>query len=253
MQDIRQKLLATFQVEHRDHVDQIRSLLAMIAKTGGQPAEAQLEEAFRRAHTLKGAARVVELRSVEGIAHRLETLFAQVRQGTLPLSKEVVDLVQSALDAIEDCVAGPGENRSKAAFGSVIQAIEQLLGIQPEAGEAAVSETPAPVPAFQPLDTVRVNAQNFDGLLRSAVELLAESQRQGQVTIQLNAIARQIAGVEKEAEAALRVSGRMQRPAEAARESSGTVSRLGWLEREARSVSMQVSAVAAYSSAAHGP
>ena len=104
-------------------------------------------------------------------------------------------------------------------------------------------KSPAPVPAFQPLDTVRVNAQNFDGLLRSAVELLAESQRQSQVTVQLNAIARQIAGVEKEAESALRVSGRMPRPAEAAREFSGIVSRLGWLEREARSVSMQVSAV----------
>ena len=57
-------------------------------------------------HTLKGAARVVELRSVEGLAHRLETLFAQVRQGALPLDKDAVDLVERALDAMEDCVAG---------------------------------------------------------------------------------------------------------------------------------------------------
>jgi two-component system chemotaxis sensor kinase CheA len=241
VQDIRQKLLATFQVEQRDHVEQIRSLLAMIAKTSGQPAQAQLDEAFRRAHTLKGAAHVVELRSVEGLAHRLETLFAQVRQGTLSLNKDIVDLVQRALDAIEDCVAGPGERGPATAFGSVLQAIEQVLGIQPEAAEASVPD--APLLAFQPLDTVRINTQNFDGLLRSAVELLAESQRQSQATVQLKAIASQAAGVEREAENIRRVFARLPRTAEATREFSGIVSRLDWLEREARAVSMQVSTV----------
>ena len=43
MKDIRQKLLATFQIEHRDHVEQIRSLLAMIGKTAVEPAGAELE------------------------------------------------------------------------------------------------------------------------------------------------------------------------------------------------------------------
>src|SRR5260370_14087961 len=112
MKDIRQKLLATFQVEHRDHVEQIRSLLAMIEKTSGQPASAELEEAFRRAHSLKGAARAVDLRPVEGLAHRLETLFSRVRQGVLLLNKEVASVVQQALDASEDCVAALGANRA---------------------------------------------------------------------------------------------------------------------------------------------
>jgi len=184
VQDIRQKLLATFQVEHRDHVDHIRSLLALIASTGGQPAEAHLEEVFRRAHTLKGAARVVELRSVEQLAHRLETLFARIRQGTMPLTKEVIDLVQRALDTAEDSVTD-----SATPLHPVLQAIDQTLGLESPPPPVAA---PEPVPAFQPLETVRINASNFDGLLRSAVELLAESQRQGQVTDELKSIARQI-------------------------------------------------------------
>ena len=85
MKDIREKLLATFQIEHRDHVEQIRSLLAMIEKTAVEPGGPQLEEAFRRAHSLKGAARAVDLHPVEGLAHRLETLFSRVRQGVLLL------------------------------------------------------------------------------------------------------------------------------------------------------------------------
>jgi chemotaxis protein histidine kinase CheA len=100
LKDIRRKLLATFQIEHREHLEQIRSLLAMAAATDGHTAGSELEEAFRRAHSLKGAARAVDLQPVEGLAHRLETLFSRVRQGTLILDKEVTAVVQrSAADA----------------------------------------------------------------------------------------------------------------------------------------------------------
>jgi len=184
VQDIRQKLLATFQVEHRDHVDHIRSLLALIASTTGQPAEAHLEEVFRRAHTLKGAARVVELHAVEQLAHRLETLFARVRQGVMPLTKDVIDLVQRALDTAEDSVTD-----SAAPLQPVLQAIDRTLGLETEPPPAPA---PVPVPVFQPLETVRINTSNFDGLLRSAVELLTESQRQGQITDELKSVSRQI-------------------------------------------------------------
>jgi two-component system chemotaxis sensor kinase CheA len=198
--DIRQKLLATFQVEHRDHVEQIRSLLAMIGKTSGQPASAELDEAFRRAHSLKGAARAVDLRPVEGLAHRLETLFARVRQGALPFDANVAGVVSQALDASEDCVIALGDDRPTPNFSSALQAIERILGVEPEVSDRADGEPAEPTPSFRPLETVRVTMQNFDGLLRSAGGLLAESQRQSQVTAQLNLISRQIAGMEKEVE-----------------------------------------------------
>jgi two-component system chemotaxis sensor kinase CheA len=130
---------------------------------------------------------VVELHSVEQLAHRLETLFYRIRQGSMPLTKELIDLVQRALDIAEDSVTD-----SATPFHPILQAIDQALGIEtpPEPAPA-----PAPVPAFQPLETVRINAGNFDGLLRSAVELLTESQRQGQVTAELKAICSQISAI----------------------------------------------------------
>jgi two-component system chemotaxis sensor kinase CheA len=198
--DFRQKLLATFQIEHRDHVEQIRSLLAMIEKTSGQPASAELDEVFRRAHSLKGAARAVDLRPVEGLAHRLETLFSRVRQGALPFDEHVAAVVSRALDASEDCVTALGDNRPPPDFGPALHAIEQVLGIEPEGSDRPNPEPAEPTAVFQPLETVRVTMQNFDGLLRSAGGLLAESRRQNQVSAQLNGIARQIARMEKEAE-----------------------------------------------------
>ena len=132
MKEIRKKLLATFQIEHRDHVEQIRSLLAMIENTAGQPKGAELDEAFRRVHSLKGAARAVDLQPVEGLAHRLETLFSRVRQGLLPLDKSVSGVVQQALDASEDCVMALGDNRPAPGFQPALHALELVLKMEPD-------------------------------------------------------------------------------------------------------------------------
>ncbi len=169
----------------------------MIEKTSGQPAGAELDEAFRRAHSLKGAARAVDLRPVEGLAHRLETLFSRVRQGELPFDGNVAGVVSQALDASEDCVSALGENRVTPDFGPALHAIERILGMEPDRPGPEPTES---TPVFQPLATVRVTMRNFDGLLRSAGGLLAESQRQGHVTAQLNGIARKLSEMEKETE-----------------------------------------------------
>jgi two-component system chemotaxis sensor kinase CheA len=242
LKDIRQKLLATFQIEHRDHVEQIRSLLAMIGKTAVQPAGAELEEAFRRAHSLKGAARAVDLHPVEGLAHRLETLFSRVRQGVLLLDTNVAGVVQQVLDASEDCVTALGENRQAPGFASALQAIERLLGIEPEAAGAAEPRSEPSVPAFQPLETVRITARNFDGLLRSAGGLLAESQRQNQVTEQLNGIANQLACMEKEAECARRAAAQPLRSQDAGSEFSRLRVFLDSMAQQVRSLSKQARA-----------
>ena len=243
LKDLRQKLLATFQVEHRDHVGQIRSLLAMLEHTGKQAAGGELEEAFRRAHSLKGAARAVDLHPVEGLAHRLETLFSRVRQGVLPLDQEVSGVVQQVLDASEDCVAALGENRPTPGFGPALQAIERVLGMEPEPVAAAEKEPRVSVPAFQPLDSMRVSAQNFDGLLQSAGGLLAESHRQNQVTEQVEQLARRIADMEMQAERTRQAAAPSLRWLREQRKFSRVNVFLDSLDQQVRSLSKQAGAL----------
>ncbi len=142
MKDIRQRLLDTFQIEHGDHIEQIRSFLATIDSEPVPPASTELEEAFRRAHSLKGAARAVDLNAVEGLAHRLETLFSRVRQGVLLLDRNVASVAQQVLDASEDCVAGLADNRFVPGFESSLRAIEQVLGMKSEPSAAPVISRP---------------------------------------------------------------------------------------------------------------
>jgi two-component system chemotaxis sensor kinase CheA len=55
---------------------------------------------FREVHTLKGSAAVVGFDEVSGCAHRLEQRLEPLRQGSAPVSSEMVDVLLQALDEL---------------------------------------------------------------------------------------------------------------------------------------------------------
>ena len=124
MTDIRKQLLAAFEAEHREHLDAIRFALDHAGR-----GEIDLTDVFRRAHSLKGAARAVDLPSVEEVAHQLEALFSAVLEGQQSLDAPTIATVRRDLDTIEDLVADV---------------------LRPPAARAQVP--PAPTPATAPRD-----------------------------------------------------------------------------------------------------
>jgi len=191
LNDLQQKLLATFQGECGDHLRQIRALLPELERD----AAGNLDEVFRRAHSLKGAARAVDLQFIERLAHRLETLFSRMREGRMRLEGELAGIVHRALDAIEDWVAALGKGETPPDSAGALEAIERALGMEPERAPEPPRE-PAPAAPFQPVETVRVSAGQLDRLLRSAGQLLEEGLRQDWVTRQLAQLHRRIAELE---------------------------------------------------------
>jgi two-component system, chemotaxis family, sensor kinase CheA len=213
--DIRQKLAAIFQGEHAEHLEHIRSILALFEAMSPENAvdakgRTELDEAFRRAHSLKGAARAVDLDAVEGLASGLETLFSRVREGTLPLDRQMTRVIHQALDASEECVGAFRENRAPDEPVAARRAMDGLLGIKsPEAaawppapGNESPKETaeaaPAPPAGLQPAEMVRLPAENLDRLVRSTGQILTESLRQESVTGELDALNGQIGEMEAE-------------------------------------------------------
>jgi two-component system chemotaxis sensor kinase CheA len=98
--DLRQELLAAFEVEYRDHLTVVRQGLA--AARRGERAD--LRDIFRRLHSLKGAARAVDLTAVEQLAHELEAQMASVLEGGSGLSRERTDMIEAGLDRIEAAI-----------------------------------------------------------------------------------------------------------------------------------------------------
>jgi two-component system, chemotaxis family, sensor kinase CheA len=199
--DIRQKLAAIFQGEHSEHLEHIRSILVLLESASDKTGGAGLDEAFRRAHSLKGAARAVDLDAVEGLASGLETLFSRVREGTLALDQRASRVIHQVLDASEDCVGAFREDRIPEEPSAARRALEDLLGIDGLLG-AGPLDLPAPagspenvaraalVPlkGLQPVEMVRLPAENLDWLVRSTGQILSESLRQASVSMELDAL-----------------------------------------------------------------
>lgn len=101
MADIREQLLAAFEVEYREHVDAIRGALDR-ARAG---EAVNVREIFRRAHSLKGAARAVDLPEIEEAAHAMETLFADVMEKSGQVDAALASRVTLQLDIIERSTA----------------------------------------------------------------------------------------------------------------------------------------------------
>jgi two-component system chemotaxis sensor kinase CheA len=109
--DLLRELLATFAVEAQEHLLAINQHMLALEKGPGPDKSAELlAEIFRAAHSLKGAARAVNLEAVGDVAHRLETLFARLRDGEIAPAPELFDLVYEALDALNFLVQTRSQN-----------------------------------------------------------------------------------------------------------------------------------------------
>jgi two-component system chemotaxis sensor kinase CheA len=222
--DIRAKLLAAFQVEYKEHLEFIRQAMGKVESGEVAAAALPLDEVFRRAHSLKGAARACDLKPVETIAHRMETLLGRVRSGKAVLDEAALAIVRHGGDALEDWVVAFTKGHEPAEPTEAIAALDAYLVAQEAAPAPDVPvEAPAPRPSPPPPppppsppaetkskpkpkpaaplvvaeETVRVRAASLDRLLRSAGRILTENLGQARVTQRLRTIEQEIAALEK--------------------------------------------------------
>ena len=260
MTDIRQLLLAAFEVEHREHIDAIRAALGA-AIAGGTP---DWNDIFRRAHSLKGAARAVDLPPVEAVAHRLETLFERITAGDSALDRESVNATHLALDRIEAFVAAM-KNGAVAMPDDVLAALDRCLDAEgvsaahvpasvpdaaaPDRAEPAPTRpdpagepaTLKPVPAAEAAESaatlIRVPADTIEALSRASHDLMAALSGEASVGDGLARIVRLATDLRRRVEALggdrTRVARRDGDGAAAHRDLLGLGTALGGLAREA--------------------
>jgi two-component system chemotaxis sensor kinase CheA len=175
--DIRQLLLAAFEVEHREHIDAIRA--ALVGEAGEHAPD--WNDVFRRAHSLKGASRAVDLPAVEAVAHRLETLFERIVAQEGGLTRPAAAAVHLALDRIEAYVAGLTDGAGPDMPADALAALDRAL--DPQAPDPAPAAAPPPAVALPPKPAqaeapaeaaqtlLRVPADAIEALTRATHEL----------------------------------------------------------------------------------
>ncbi len=209
---LRQRLLQVFYAEHADHLQVIRQFLDQAAQAPFRPE--QLNEAFRRAHSLKGAARAVELPVLEQGAHLLETLFVKVQAGELPLPP-LFKLLHQWLDFSEDWLSAqlqqtplPDPTAALVALEKALlptgteEAMPVPLQTEPSLQSEGVQSDNEPVVVQNRADSgldeyVRISSQHLEILLDSSDRLMAESLQQNVITGNLRDMLLKISELEK--------------------------------------------------------
>jgi len=100
-QELLKRLLATFKVEAEEHVSAISSGLIELEKVSSPERRMEIvESVFREAHSLKGAARSVNLVRIESACQSLEGLFARLKSREVSLSPELFDQLHHMADTL---------------------------------------------------------------------------------------------------------------------------------------------------------
>ncbi len=220
------KLLVTFTVEADEHLKGICSGLLELEKGAIPERQAELVETiFREAHSLKGAARAVNLREVELLCQALESVFSAMKKGELSASAGLFDLLQETLDFLGRGLADSGAERThddKIQQRSLISRLEEAgkgrngeeeqmekvsplppLPVSPIQEASPLSDSPilmdSPVQrVFSMPDTVRVATTRLTSVLLQSEEMLSAKLSSSQRVLDMRAVGAGFAAWKKE-------------------------------------------------------
>lgn len=211
-----QRLMVTFLDELRDHVATLnRELLALEAGPSAEERPEVFKLLFRAAHSLKGAARAVNVDLLERVCHQLEDILAASRSQSIEFTPALFSLFFKVIDGIDD--AGTQLRQSKDLTGSpLVDLLAELeeaaaIGRNAETGNSSsparvdqdqtppttpgatpvssgtatdasqdtgVTQGTASPPALRmPTSTVRVASEKLDMLIAQTGELLVARRR----------------------------------------------------------------------------
>lgn len=209
-QEFLKRLLATFKVEAAEHIATISRGLIDFEKSPSEGTRQEiLELIFREAHSLKGAARSVDLADIEAICQALEGLFAVLKSKGISPSPDLFDILYQSVDIIEKLVGSLDQTDARVDASEQQRIRESLLNAargnirspgsvqRKQALDTSAVATPERVSDFHPVsessppslspdaatqlstekqvssETVRVSVGKLDSLLRQIEELIS--------------------------------------------------------------------------------
>src|SRR5690242_5357919 len=168
-QNLMRELLNAFQAEAPEHVQALnQALLQLERRQEGKQHTALLQEAFRAAHSLKGAARAVGFVSIEKLAHNIEEILRQARDNGLHLDPSTCDILYSAFDVAQKLLNGETLD-----IAPTVAQLTSVKGLDTDAPTVSMeTEALAAVVSVEGEETIRVAVSKLDVLMAQTGELL---------------------------------------------------------------------------------
>ncbi|RYD28144.1 MAG: hybrid sensor histidine kinase/response regulator, partial [Verrucomicrobiaceae bacterium] len=123
----------------------------LVLEQDGDPGPA-LEELMRGAHSLKGAAGMVDHKAVSAIAHHMEDCFVAVQNGRITLGRDHMDLLLGGIDLISRAAQGPEDDPTflQSEVEAFLQALAASIAEKPVAAHAPPAAAGASVSGLDP-------------------------------------------------------------------------------------------------------
>jgi two-component system chemotaxis sensor kinase CheA len=215
--DFLKKLLVTFKVEAEEHLKRMTAGLLELEKTStGEKQTPIVEEVFREAHSLKGAARAVNMSEIEALCQSLESVFAAWKRREFVSSPELFDVLHQAVESLGLLVVSmDGEPAAalKAQIRELYENMEKALRAPPlltrqktlDNEEVRRPVAPRPEPSLSPFEekpvpteTVRIATAKLDTVFLKTEELLSVKPATGHHAAQLKEISTALTRWKKE-------------------------------------------------------
>ena len=167
-----------FLIEAEEHLKTMTDgLLALEKNPTDKPI---IDQVFRAAHTLKGAASSVGFKATEVASHGLEDVLEQIREGELSLNAEITDILLGSLDVLKETL-----NLETKGDKSASKVARQMVDLIATIGGSVTDKTPAKTQVFFPSDEVkitrepdvRVKLSKLDNLMNLTGEFLVQRSR----------------------------------------------------------------------------
>ena len=191
----REFFVTQYRDEVNDHIRRITERLFQLEEQPGNP-EQIIEEIFRIAHTMKGSSRMMGYADVSALAHKMEDLLVEIRDGHLELHAKIIDLLFYCLDTINYLVEGVAKNVKRTTdmeqfsrlFAEVIAGKDvdvphlQSQVIRPQqaaqsAEAAQVSAAPEHAEELEDRQYIRIHTGDLDAILNLVGELIINQHR----------------------------------------------------------------------------
>jgi two-component system chemotaxis sensor kinase CheA len=200
---IRQELIGSFRAELNEHVQTMTDGLLALEQgsVSSEKRQAMLENTFRAAHSLKGAARAMGVTVIEQLAHALESILDGIQRDAIEPTADLFTTCYQALDAIQAVQVAyeAGETTPPVQALQVLTALDPFRPSPKETVQERAQEEAAPTElsveeaalvtptTFSSTvdETIRVGVNKLDALMAQLTELLVTKIRAEQHLTQI--------------------------------------------------------------------
>lgn len=133
-EEVAGEVMQYFAPEADEHLQEMTGCLLSLET---QPGSDDVNRLFRAIHTVKGSAAQVGLHRISAIAHKIEDLIGQIRDGFLQATPDIIDFCLKSADVLKKCVHHEWRDESSAR-----SVIDELFARIDECLPTELSETP---------------------------------------------------------------------------------------------------------------